>query len=122
MNVLRVLIVEDHPATAELLCKWVESAGHQFHLSRTGFQALQAAPKFQPHVVLLDIGLPDMNGWELAQELRQSPGLSDPKIIAVTAYQTSEDRRKSQEAGINYHLGKPVSRNEILAMLTQASE
>jgi len=71
---------------------------------------------------LLDIGLPDMNGWELAQERRQSPGLSDPKIIAITAYQTSEDRRKSKEAGIDYHLGKPVTRNEILAMLTQASE
>jgi CheY-like chemotaxis protein len=122
MNILRVLIVEDHPATAELLCKWVESAGHQFQLARTGFQALQAAPKFEPQVVLLDIGLPDMDGWELAKEMRQAPGLNDPKIIAVTAFQTSEDRQKSKQAGIDYHLGKPVSKNEILAMLTQASE
>jgi CheY-like chemotaxis protein len=121
-NILRVLIVEDHPAAAEVFGKWVESAGHIIRICRTGVQAIREAETFKPQVVLLDIGLPDMDGWGLAQELRKSPGLTDPKIIAVSAYQSSEDKQRSKDAGIDYHLGKPASRREILELLEQAAQ
>jgi CheY-like chemotaxis protein len=80
-----------------------------------GFQAEQAAPTYRPDVVLLDIGLPEINGWELADSLRSVSAT----IVAVTAYQTLDDRRKSQQAGISFHLGKPVRREEILGLLAQ---
>ena len=119
MRLLRVMIVEDYRDTAEMLALWVQSAGHDVRVCYTGFLAEQAAPTYRPDVVLLDIGLPDMNGWELAQSLRS---FCSARIIAVTAFQTSEDRRKSQEAGIDFHLAKPPRRDEILGLLTQVAE
>jgi CheY-like chemotaxis protein len=112
------MIVEDYRDTAEMLSMWARSAGHEVHVCYTGFQAEQAAPAYCPDVVLLDIGLPDINGWELADSLRSVSAT----IVAVTAYQTLEDRRKSQQAGIDFHLGKPVRRDQILGLLSQIAE
>ena len=115
MRTLRVLIVEDSADTAELLARWVNSAGHDAKICNTAFQAEQAAPDYCPDVVLLDIGLPDMYGWEFAALLRQAkPPLM---IVAVTAYQSIEDRLRSKEAGIDLHLNKPVSRETIERLL-----
>ena len=83
MRSLRVLVVEDHPDTAEMLAKWAELSGHSARVCRTGFQALHAAPTFQPDVVLLDIGLPDMNGWDLARSFREDETLTQPQIIEI---------------------------------------
>jgi two-component system CheB/CheR fusion protein len=119
MRPLRVLIVEDYRDTAEMLALWAQSAGHDVRVCYTGFQAEQAAPTYRPDVVLLDIGLPDINGWELARLLRS---ISSVRIAAVTAYQTADDRRRSHEAGIDVHLGKPARREEILELLAQIAE
>lgn len=121
MKALRVLVIEDYRDTAEMLAKWTSSAGYDVRVCLTGFQALQAMPAYQPDVVLLDIGLPDMDGWELARSLRSDASGSPLTIIAVTAYQTRDDRRKSAEAGIDFHLGKPARRDEILGLLSQAA-
>lgn len=116
MKPLRVLIVEDYRDTADLLAYWVKSAGHDVQVCQTGFQAEQAVAASPPDVVFLDIGLPDMDGWELAPLLRQvSPSM---KIFAATAYQTFEDRQKSKDAGIDLHLGKPLVRDKVLSLLT----
>ena len=120
MRPLKVLIVEDHLETAEMICRWTEMAGHQARVCYTGFQALQAAPSFQPEVVLLDLGLPDMDGWDLARSFRKDFLLSRAKIIAISAFQTNDDKRRSLEAGIDYHVGKPVQRIEIVSLLAQA--
>ena len=122
MRSLRVLVVEDHPDTAEMLAKWAELSGHSARVCRTGFQALHTAPTFQPDVVLLDIGLPDMNGWDLARSFRDNETLTQPQIIAVTAYQTNDDRRRSEEVGINYHLGKPAHRSDVVGLLAQVAD
>src|SRR6185312_15775842 len=115
MKTLRVLIVEDYRDTAELLALWVTSAGHDAKVCHTGFQAEQVLPSYHPDVALLDIGLPDMDGWELAPLLRREhPSM---KIFAVTAYQSLEDRQKSKDAGIDLHLGKPLHRADILGLL-----
>jgi CheY-like chemotaxis protein len=119
MKTLRVLIVEDYRDTADLLALWVTSEGHDAKVCHTGFQAEQALPSYRPDVVLLDIGLPDMDGWELAPVLRrENPSV---KIFAMTAYQSLEDRQKSKEAGIDLHLGKPIRRDVILGLLGQAA-
>jgi DNA-binding response OmpR family regulator len=90
-------------------------AGHDSRVCHTGFQAEQLATEYRPDIVLLDIGLPDMDGWELAPSLR----LANPamKIFAVTAYQSLDDRQRSQDAGIDLHLGKPLRRETILSLL-----
>jgi CheY-like chemotaxis protein len=119
MKTLRVLIVEDHRDTADTLAQWATTAGHDTKVCHTGFQAEQALSSYRPDVVLLDIGLPDMDGWELAAFLRRdNPSLM---IVAVTAYQTAEDRQKSKDAGIDLHLGKPVYRKNILRLLENGS-
>lgn len=116
MNPLHVLIVEDYRDTADLLARWVAMAGHDTRVCHTGLQAEQLATEYRPDVVLLDIGLPDMDGWELAPCLRRTnPAI---KIFAVTAYQSLDDRQRSQDAGIDLHLGKPLRRETILSLLS----
>ena len=115
MKILRVLIVEDYSDTAELLALWVRSAGHDVHVCSTGCQAEQAISGYNPDVVLLDIGLPDMDGWELAALLRRER--PSTRIFALTAYQSFEDRQKSKDAGIDLHLGKPVTKEKVFWLL-----
>src|SRR5258708_16967325 len=116
---LRVLVIEDYPDMAELFAKWIELAGHTARICHTGVQALQVAPTYQPHIVLLDIGLPDMYGWDLARSFRKDPSLAQTRIVAITAYRTQEDRRRSQQVGIDVHLGKPVLQSEITQLLSE---
>jgi CheY-like chemotaxis protein len=119
MKALRILIVEDYRDTADLLALWATSEGHEVCVCYTAFQAEQAMPEFRPDIALLDIGLPDMDGWELAPLLRrQNPQL---KIFAVTAYQSPEDQQKSQHAGIDLHLAKPLTRDRIMSVLAAAA-
>ena len=119
MKTLRVLIVEDYRDTANLVAIWVTSAGHTAQICNTAFAATEAMPDFCPDVVLLDIGLPDMDGWELAPLLRQeNSGLT---IVAITAYQSLDDRQRSKHAGIDLHVGKPLQRDRILNLLDLAA-
>lgn len=122
MRSLRVLVVEDYPDIAEVWCKWVCMAGHQVEVCWNGSQALETAPVFRPDVVFLDIGLPDMDGWEVAAALRKDAELAGAKIIAISAYQSDEDRRRSRASGIDAHIGKPASKedfNKVLAALAE---
>ncbi len=114
---LRVLVIEDYADTAELVAKWVELAGHTARICRTGFQAMLAVPVFKPHVILLDIGLPDMYGWELARLFRDDPSLASTRIIAMTAYTTVEDRQRADEAGIDVYMEKPVHQRTLTGLL-----
>ena len=115
MKKLRVLIVEDYSDTAEMLALWVKSAGHDVQICDTGCQAEQVMSRYRPDVVLLDIGLPDMDGWELAALLRRER--PSTRIFALTAYQSFEDRQKSKDAGIDLHLGKPVTKEKVFWLL-----
>jgi len=73
-----------------------------------GVQALQAARDFAPDVVLLDIGLPGLNGYQVAERLRQDPRFADTVLIAITGWGADQDRRRAQEAGFDHHMTKPV--------------
>jgi CheY-like chemotaxis protein len=114
---MRVLVVEDQPDAAAtlvmLLCVW----GYEVQAAHDGLSALAVAQAFSPDVVLLDIGLPGMDGWQVAERLRQQPTIKRPHLIAVTGYGQDADRRRSQDAGIELHLVKPVDPDELRQVL-----
>lgn len=111
-----MLIVDDNEDAANSLAMVLKLSGHETASVYTAAEALRHAASFQPYVVLLDIGLPGMSGYEVAQQLRELPGLRNVKLVAVTGYGRSDDRRRAREAGFDDHLVKPVE----LAMLDRA--
>jgi CheY-like chemotaxis protein len=104
----RVLIVDDNEDAANSLALILELGGHETASVYTAVDALQRAAAFRPEVVLLDIGLPGMDGYEVAQKMRELPGLRDIRLVAVTGYGRSDDRIRAREAGFDDHLTKPV--------------
>src|SRR3978361_317031 len=104
----RVLIVDDNEDAANSLALILELGGHQTASVYTAVDALQRAAAFRPEVVLLDIGLPGMDGYEVAQKMRELPGLRDIRLVAVTGYGRSDDRIRARDAGFDDHLTKPV--------------
>ncbi|HVX09852.1 MAG TPA: response regulator [Pirellulales bacterium] len=115
----RVLVVEDHSDTADFLSRYARLLGCNVRTASNGAEALQMSQKFLPQIVFLDIGLPDMDGWELARRLRHDLPELDPVLIAITAFRSQEDRIRSIEAGIDYHLNKPSFRQELMRLLLQ---
>src|SRR5262249_16873854 len=104
----RILVVDDNVDTAESLKMLLALDGHDVQLTYDGPAALRAADEFRPEVVLLDIGLPRMDGYQVAQHLRERLATEQVLLIALTGYGQDEDRRRSQEAGFHVHLVKPV--------------
>src|SRR5205823_5113669 len=104
----RVLVVDDNVDAAETTAMLLKAWGHHVRMAYNGTEALQAAQDFGPEIVLLDIGLPGMSGYEVAHRLRQLPKLKDIKLVAVTGYGQEDDRRRSSQAGFDEHLTKPV--------------
>jgi CheY-like chemotaxis protein len=111
--VSRVLLVEDNLDAAEPLTDLLRMWGHEVVMSHDGPSALIAARNLQPDVVLLDIGLPGMDGYQLAQALRALPELSSTRFIAITGYGQLSDRLRSRQAGFDHHLVKPVDLQEL---------
>lgn len=115
---LRVLVVEDDPDTADILFAQLKCWGYMPWLTAyTGPAGLNAARSCHPDVVLLDIALPRMNGWDVARALRDEAGLEGTRIVALTAFGDDESRQRSRAAGINYHLTKPVEMQELHGLL-----
>jgi len=104
----RVLIVDDNEDAANSLALLLKLGGHETASVYSAVDALQRAAAFRPDVVLLDIGLPGMDGYEVAQKMRELPGLRDIRLIAVTGYGRSDDRLRARDAGFDHHLTKPV--------------
>ena len=115
----RVLVVDDNEDAREALRFLLEDEGHQVHTAADGPEALSVAASFVPDVVLLDIGLPGMDGYEVARRLRNIPQCRSVFIAAVSGYGQPEDRIRSQAAGFDEHLLKPVSAGPLLALLEQ---
>jgi signal transduction histidine kinase/ActR/RegA family two-component response regulator len=115
----KILVVEDNPDAGATLCEFLELSGHQVELAGSGAAGVRAARVFHPEFVLCDIGLPGMNGFEVAAELRRDPATSSARLIAVTGYGGEEDRRRSKEAGFDLHLTKPVDPAQLKALLLE---
>src|SRR5262249_50305150 len=113
----RILIVDDHPDVTRSLARLLRLSGHEVRTALDGPTALGELSSYSPEIVLLDIGLPGMDGYELAQSIRKRPGTESIVLIALTGYGQDEDRRGSHEAGFDHHLVKPVDPDALLSMV-----
>jgi signal transduction histidine kinase/DNA-binding response OmpR family regulator len=117
----RTLIVDDNVDAAESLAVMLGALGSEVRTAFDGPSGLAAAEKFRPDVVLLDLGLPTMDGYKVARRLRDLPGLEGLVLVALSGYGQDEDRRKSKEAGFDHHLVKPASPEMLRELLTSAA-
>ena len=116
---LKILVVDDNVDTARGLAKLLGLIGHDVRVAHTGPDGVQAAREHRPEVVLLDIGLPGMDGYEVAAALRRDESTREALIIAVSGYGQDQDRARSKEAGFDHHLIKPVDYDLLLALLAR---
>lgn len=114
----RILVVEDEWISAASLERLQRLKGHDVRTAHDGLEALAAAEAFRPHVVLLDIGLPEMTGYEVAHRIRQQPWGQGMVLIALTGWGQEADRQRSTQAGFDHHLVKPVAPAALLHLLT----
>ena len=118
----RVLIVDDNVDSAAMLNYLLPGWGYITDVAHSGTEAIERARTFQPHIILLDIGLPEMSGYEVAHRLRQDPSHASTVLVALTGYGQDEDRRRTQEAGFAAHLTKPVDVEALNRMLIAVCE
>ena len=112
-----MLIVDDNRDSADTMGMLQQMQGHEVRVAYDGQQGLSVAGEFTPDVILLDIGLPRMDGYEVARRLRQLPSLKDAFIVAMTGYGSESDRARSLDAGFNEHLVKPTDLEQIRKIL-----
>lgn len=117
----RVLVVDDNVDAANALRYLLENDGHEVQVASDGASGLKLAREFRPHFLLLDIGLPKLDGYELARQVRADAALADTTIIAVTGYGQPEDRERTAAAGFDYHLTKPVEFQSLQRLFRVAS-
>jgi PAS domain S-box-containing protein len=117
----RILVAEDLRDSADSLALLLRLAGHDILVARDGLEAVQAAATFRPDVVLLDIGMPRMNGYEAARQIRQQPWGKGVALVALTGWGQEEDKRRALEAGFDCHLTKPVEAAALEKLLARIS-
>jgi len=117
----RVLVVDDNVDGAEILARVLRISGHEIRTAHSGPEALDAARPFKPEVVFLDIGLPGMNGYEVAKRLRTEPSTSGAVLVALTGWGTEDTKRQSREAGFDFHLTKPAEVTAIENILARVA-
>ena len=116
---LRVMVVDDNVDAAEMLSELMDISGHSSAVAHDGVSALSLADRFRPDVAFLDIGMPGMNGYELARRLRSLPGQQHTVLVALTGWGDENDRVLSKTAGFDHHLIKPANLEAVLALLAQ---
>ena len=114
----RILVVDDNRDAADSLEMVLHAYGHEVLVAYDGLEAVEATGAFRPDIVLLDIGLPKLNGFDVARRIRAALG-EKVLLIAVTGWGQEEDRRKSREAGFDHHLTKPVDFTVLLDLIAQ---
>jgi PAS domain S-box-containing protein len=122
VSALRVLVVDDNVDAANVLKMLVEEAGHLVRMAYTGPTALATALDYRPDVVLLDIGLPELDGFEVAKRIRQDPLLRDILLVAVTGYRQATDRQRVLKAGFDHYLVKPADFEKLRQILAEVTE
>jgi CheY-like chemotaxis protein len=115
----RILIVDDNRLSSESTAMLLRLIGHDTTTAHDGGEGLERAEAFRPEIVLLDIGLPGLNGYAVARRLREQPWGRNIFLIAVTGYGQEEDQRRSVEAGFDHHMVKPINMVELLEKLSE---
>ena len=118
----RILVVDDNRDAADSLGDLLQLLGAEVRVAYDGAAALEALGAFRPSVVLLDLGMPGMDGYEVARRIRAQPGSGDPTLIALTGWGQASDRQRTQEAGFDHHLVKPVDIGAMQAVLASLNE
>ena len=116
---LRVVIVDDNHDSADSLAMLMQLTGNKTYMAHDGVEAVEAVEKYRPEVLLLDIGLPGLDGHEVCRRVRQQPWGKDIIVIALTGWGQEDDRRKSEEAGFDGHLVKPVDFEQLSQALRE---
>jgi CheY-like chemotaxis protein len=114
---LRILIVDDNRDAANMLAMLLQFSGHETHTAHDGVEAVEATTRLQPDLILLDIGLPRLNGYEAARRIREQHKQRSPLLVALSGWGQDEDRRRSEEAGFDAHLVKPVDEDALRKLL-----
>jgi CheY-like chemotaxis protein len=115
----RVLIVDDHPDAGQSLAMLLDLAGNQSRVVFDGFAAITEAERFRPELVLLDIGMPRIDGYETCRRMREQPWSAGMRLIALTGYSQEQDRERARAAGFDGHLVKPVDPALLLRMVSE---
>jgi CheY-like chemotaxis protein len=118
----RALVIDDNFDVAESMTWMLEGLAREIKMAHSGAAGLEAAPGFRPDVILCDIGMPGMDGYETCRHLRRLPGMEKVVIAAVSGYGNEDDRRKSKEAGFDRHLVKPIGRATLEELLRSAAD
>jgi CheY-like chemotaxis protein len=113
----RILVVDDNRDAADSLGLLLRLMGNEVRTAHDGLEAVGAAAAFRPDVVLLDIGLPKLSGYEVARRIREQEGGKDKLLVALTGWGQDEDRRRSREAGFDHHMTKPVEFDALQKLL-----
>jgi CheY-like chemotaxis protein len=117
----RMLVIDDNVDAAITLSKFFELLGHEAHAATDVTTGVLLARRLKPEFVIIDIGLPELDGFQIAAILRSEPGTASAKIIAVTGYGRTEDRRRAEEAGIDHYLLKPVDLKFLESLVGNAA-
>ena len=115
-----VLIIEDHADAGESLAALLQLLGHRAEWTDLGMAGIERAAALRPDLVLVDLGLPDIDGHEVARRLRARPQTQDLRLVALTGYGAAEDRARALAAGFDDHLAKPIGLPELEALLARA--
>jgi CheY-like chemotaxis protein len=121
-TISRILIVDDNEDAAEMVAMALQFRGFETRVAYDGPEALRVAAEFRPHAAFLDLGLPVMDGYELAARLKELPDLHRTRLIAVTGYGQDSDRRRTAEAGFHHHVVKPVDLDMLVTLVTAPPE
>jgi CheY-like chemotaxis protein len=113
----RILVVEDNLDSVHSLALLLRDMGHNVEYAINGYAALDIARRLRPEIVFLDLGLPGMDGFEVCRRIKQEPGLDTVRVIAISGYAQDEYRHRSQAAGCELHLVKPVSPQFLVSLL-----
>ncbi|MGZ8183949.1 MAG: response regulator [Methylobacter sp.] len=116
---LRVLLIDDNPDVADSLAVWFEMLGHQVEIASNGTQGVSAMQTFAPEIILLDIGLPDMDGYQVARKLREQPGTQRAWIIALSGYDQKKNSLRAESAGFDHYLMKPPNLTQLQDLITK---
>jgi CheY-like chemotaxis protein len=116
-----ILIVDDHPDAVAILSKLLRLEGHKVRVASDGMDALKTLSTFRPKVVILDLGMPKLDGYDTCSIIRNQPWGDDATIIALTANREEESRRQSERAGFDHYLVKPIEMASLRAIIAQAA-
>jgi two-component system CheB/CheR fusion protein len=121
MPFCRILLIEDNVLAARNTRMLLSEIGYEVQLAHSGKEGIKIARRFQPEIVVCDIGLPDIDGFAVARELRQEQITAAAYLIALSGYGRAEDQRQALEAGFNVYITKPINMNKLKTMLSEAA-